>query len=127
MAMFQLDIAWLLEVSIFAAGLTLLHLARQKSASLLRAAAWVLLVGSLSAAACSIYFASKYRAQGEFDHAYPQMGHPMMGPGSGGMMGPGMIGPPASRQSAVPSTPPAGAEGGTSAEHRAHHPEGGAN
>src|SRR5262245_47755378 len=110
MAMFQLDVAWLLEVAIFAAGLVVLHFARQSGASLLRTAGWVLLVGSVSAAACSIYFASRYHAQGEFDHAYPQMAHPMMGAGSREMTAP--FGSP------EPATP----QGGTSGEHEGHHP-----
>ncbi len=74
MAMFQLEIAFLLELAVFAAGLVLLHLGKQGTAPLLRAAGFVLVVGAVLTAACTGYFGVRYHVQGEFDHAYPH--HP---------------------------------------------------
>jgi hypothetical protein len=70
MAVFQLEIAFLLELAVFAAGLVLLHLGRQQTAPLLRAAGFVLVVGGVLTAACTGYFGVRYHVQGEFDHAY---------------------------------------------------------
>ena len=89
MAMFQLDIAFLLELALFAAGLVLLHLGKQGPAPLMRAAGFILLVGSVLTAACTLYYGTRYHIQGEFDSAYPPH-HPMM-EHPRGMMEPGMM------------------------------------
>jgi len=91
MAMFHFDMAFMLEAIAFAAGLTLLHFGRAGAAILLRAAGAVLILASLSTAACSIYYGIRYHVQGEFEHAYGgapecEMQHAMMH-GHGGMGG----------------------------------------
>ncbi len=90
MAMFQLDIAFLLELALFAAGLVLLHLGKQGTAPLLRAAGFVLVVGSVLTAACSVYYGVRYQIQGEFESAYPPH-HEMMEHQQEMMMQPGMM------------------------------------
>lgn len=89
MAMFQLEIAFLLELALLAAGLVLLHLGRQGTAPLLKAAGFVLIVGAVITAACSGYFGVRYHVQGEFDHAYPSLHR--MTEHRGKMMDPGMM------------------------------------
>ncbi len=79
MAMFQLDIAFLLELALLAAGLVLLHFGKQETAPLLRAAGVLLVVGSVLTAACTGYYGVRYHVQGGFDHAYPPH-HEMMEP-----------------------------------------------
>jgi hypothetical protein len=131
MAMFQLDTAFTLELLAFAAGLTLLHFGRTGSALILRAAGYVLIIGALLTAGCTVYYGIRYHVQGELDHAYPSTErgcmHDMadldgshMGPHHGGrggamMMGPGMM----QTQSDAALAPPAAAE---SPDHEAHHP-----
>ena len=95
MAMFHFHAAFMLELAALAAGLVLLHQGRAASALLLRAAGWILIVGSLVSAACSTYYAVRYHVQGEFDHAYGSAGCPLA-PGfgfGGGPMHHGGMGP----------------------------------
>ena len=98
MAVFAMEIAFVLALAVFAGGLTLLHYARQANSGLLRVAALVALIGSALSAAETTYYAIRYHTQGDFESAFP-MGRGMMG-GAGegwlgphGMMGPGMMGP----------------------------------
>ena len=132
MAMFQLDIAFLLELALFATGLIVLHLGREKSAGLLKAAAAVLLVGSVLTAVCSGYFGVRYHVQGDFDRAYPA--HQRVGAPEAAYMQPhGPMGqhgmhPPMARPemmgSAAPAEPaPDNAE--DTGSHEEHHPEAG--
>lgn len=69
MAQFLGDIAFLLELALVAAGLVLLHAARERSASLLRAAGWILVVGATGTALCTGYFWLRYHQAGDFDRA----------------------------------------------------------
>lgn len=69
MAQFMGDVAFLLELALFAAGLVLLHVARERSAALLRAAAWLLILGAAGAALCTTYFWLQYQQAGEFQRA----------------------------------------------------------
>lgn len=122
MAMFLAEIAFLLELALFAAGLVLWHKGREATAGLLRGAGAVLVVGAVLTSLCTGYFSVRYHVQGEFDHAYPaapgtldpggapgcprgtapgMMGSGGMGPG---MMEPGMRGMPM-RPGAQPSEP----------------------
>ncbi|HXK22573.1 MAG TPA: hypothetical protein VMS55_07850 [Myxococcota bacterium] len=98
MAMFAMEISFLLALAVFAAGALLLHHGRVAGSGMLRAAALVVLVGSVLSAACTLYWGIRYHTQGEFDSAYPSMARAMMRgePGAPwpGPMGPGMMGPP---------------------------------
>ncbi len=69
MAQFLGDIAFLAELGLVAAGLVLLHVGRERSASLLRAAGWILVVGATATAICTTFFWLRYHRAGEFDHA----------------------------------------------------------
>ncbi|HVN36730.1 MAG TPA: hypothetical protein VMW19_00985 [Myxococcota bacterium] len=92
MAMFAMEISFLLALAVFAAGLVLLHHGRLAGSGLLRAAAAIALVGSALSAACTLYWGIRYHTRGEFDSAYPWMARMMRGePGEG--WGPGMMGP----------------------------------
>ena len=127
MAMFVLEIAFLLALAVLAGGVVLWQQGRQ-AAGPLRVAGLVLIVGAVLTAACTAYYGIRYHVQGDFDHAYPM--HPpidmgrMMGPG--GMMGggtmergpmgrPGMGGPDAGEEMARPP-------GVSESEHESHHP-----
>jgi hypothetical protein len=92
-AMFAMEIAFLLALAVFAAGLVLLHQGRLAGSGLLRTAAALLLIGSTSSLACTLYWGIRYHRQGDFDSAYPSLARAMMGGEPGGMMGPGMMGP----------------------------------
>ena len=92
MAMFAMEISFLLALAVFAAGLVLLHHGRLAGSGLLRAAGAVVLVGAALSAACTLYWGIRYHTQGEFDSAYPSMARAMMR-GEPGPMGPGMMGP----------------------------------
>lgn len=69
MAQFLGDMAFLLELAIVAAGLVLLHVGRERSASLLRSAGWLLVVGATAIAVCTVYFWLRYHQAGDFDRA----------------------------------------------------------
>lgn len=69
MAQFMGDIAFLLELGLVAAGLVLLHVGGERSAFLLRAAGWVLIVGAVGTALCTGYFWFRYHRAGDFDRA----------------------------------------------------------
>ena len=69
MAQFLGDIAFLLELALVAAGLGLLHVGRDRAASLLRAAGWILVVGATGTALCTGYFWLRYHQAGDFDRA----------------------------------------------------------
>lgn len=115
MAMFLAEIAFLLELALFAAGLVLWHRGREATAGPLRTAGALLVVGAALTAVCTGYFSVRYLVQGEFDHAYavqtPAAGHGMMGPG---MMERGMQGMPMGSGPGSRLAPP---------EPEAHHPE----
>jgi len=68
-AQFMGDIAFLLELGLVAAGLVLLHAGRERSAALLRAAGWILVVGATATALCTGYFWFHYNASGDFKQA----------------------------------------------------------
>lgn len=127
MAMFQLDIAFLLELALFSSGLIVLYFGREKGAGLLKAAGAVLVVGSVLTALCSSYFGVRYHIQGEFDHAHPahhQMTERAHHMPSGGPMGPGMMHSPAGSSGMM--EPPASSEpasGDAEESHEQHHPE----
>ena len=117
MAMFLAEIAFLLELALFAAGLVLWHRGREATAGLLRTAGAVLVVGAALTAVCTGYFSVRYHVQGEFDHAYaaraPAAGHGTMGPG---MMRPGM------RERGMAGMPMGPEPGIEDPEPEAHHP-----
>ena len=69
MAQFMGDMAFLLELGLVAAGLVLLHVGGERSASLLRAAGWILIVGAVGTALCTGYFWFRYHRAGDFDRA----------------------------------------------------------
>jgi len=102
MAMFAMEISFLFALAVFAGGLVLLHHGRQPGASLVRAAALVLLIGSVLSAAGTLYAGIRYHVQGQLGSAYPMFAQGWMhggcgGPGEGWMrrhpiMGPGMMG-----------------------------------
>jgi hypothetical protein len=102
MAMFAMETSFLIAIAVFAGGLVLLHFGRQASAGLLRAAGLVLLIGSVLAATCTVYWGIRYHLQGDFESAYPMLACGKMhgacgGPGSRwmrhhGTLGPGMMG-----------------------------------
>lgn len=123
MSVFLLDIAGILELAAFAAGLWLLQLAlKQGPGALARLAAWALIVGSLSIGACTLYYGNHYRNLGYFDGPQKmmqgeRMGSSMMGSGmmAGGMMGEG------EGSSSLKGTP--AKEQPSAGEHAAHHPD----
>jgi hypothetical protein len=114
MAMFQLELAFLVELALFAAGLVLLHLGKQATAPLLRAAGLVLVIGAVLTAACTGYFGVRYHIQGEFDHAYAAHHTAMKHPGGHGMMHHMMRRPTEAEQPA--------AEPGGEGQEQEHHP-----
>lgn len=69
LAQFLGDLAFLAELGLVAAGLVLLHVGRERSASLLRAAGWLLVIGATATAICTTFFWFRYHRAGEFDHA----------------------------------------------------------
>jgi len=69
MAQFTADIAALLAVFSFAAGLVILHWAAKAKARLLKAAGWILILAGVLAGSCTTYYWVKYQSAGEFDHA----------------------------------------------------------
>lgn len=70
MAQFMGDIAFLLELGLVAAGIVLLHAGRERSAALLRAAGWILVVGATATALCTGYFWFHYHGAGDFERAF---------------------------------------------------------
>lgn len=139
MAEFLGDLTVYAGVALAVWGLLLLHRAGAPDSSVwLRTAGWLALVVGIGGAVCTATYMFKYRAQGDFDHAYPPMmmkamdgGGMMMGGGKGGMgmMGGGMMGrgmkgegmpseKPAGPETAKPSAPPADEQ-----DHKAHHPD----
>lgn len=135
MAMFQLDIAFMLELAAFAGGLIVLHFGREKGSGLLKWAAVVLLVGSVLTALCSSYFGIRYHILGDFDRAYPA--HRMAVPGGGhmhpgGHMAPGgpmtpgarpPMGGPGMMQPGAPAPMPEGSMPEAEGSHEEHHPD----
>ncbi|HBQ10946.1 MAG: hypothetical protein RLP09_37960 [Sandaracinaceae bacterium] len=80
MAQFLGDLAFLFELFAVAAGLLLLHRARDEAKpGLLRAAAALLLVGGVGGAVCTGYYWLRYQAQGEFGSAHGMTSMPMGG------------------------------------------------
>lgn len=71
------DIAFLLELGLIATGLTLLHFGRERSAALLRAAGWILVVGAAGTMLCTSYFWFRYHAAGDFDRAVAAVSSPV--------------------------------------------------
>ena len=79
MIMFTLSIAGSLAIFGIAGGLLLLHrAAKEQPGGLIRAAAWVLLAGSLATGACTLYYGIRYQVQGAFTTAMPMHGTMMM-------------------------------------------------
>lgn len=78
MTQFLGDLAFLFELFAVAAGLVLLHRAREApDAGLLRAAAWLLVVGGVGGAACTGYYWLRYQSRGDFDAAHGMSSMPM--------------------------------------------------
>lgn len=71
MAMFLLDLVFILEAVIVSTGLVILYFSRKESSKLLRASAIILLLAGLGTMACSLTYAFKYKCQGAFQTAYP--------------------------------------------------------
>lgn len=69
LAQFLGDVAFLLELALVAAGLVLIHVANERSATLLRAAGWILVVGATGTALCTGYFWLHYHQAGDFERA----------------------------------------------------------
>src|SRR5262245_21587126 len=125
MAMFLGHIAFMLELAVFAAGLTLWYFGRERTATALRAGGLIAMAGATLSALCTGYYLVRYSVQGEVDHAYPfhrGMVHEMME--GGGMMREGMMGGRMmegmrERRGEVPPTPekPSPPQG-----HEQHHP-----
>ena len=88
-AVFWVDIAYVLEIALIVAGLALLHFGRKQRAPLLKGAAILAIVGGLLGLMCTVYSALEYRANGLFDpesttelvrHRYvPAVDHPETG------------------------------------------------
>ena len=80
MAQFLGDLAFLFELFAVAAGLLILHRAREEAKpGLLRAAAWILLVGGVGGASCTGYYWLRYQTHGHFDGAHAMTSMPMGG------------------------------------------------
>ncbi len=89
MAQFLGDLAFLFELFAVAAGLVLLHQARDTAKpGFLRVAAWLLVAGGVGGAACTSYYWLRYQSRGDFDAAHGMTSMPM----SGGMPMSGMHG-----------------------------------
>lgn len=69
MPQFMGDAVFLLELALFSAGLVTLHFGQQLQAPLVRAAGWVLSVGSAATAVCTTYYWLTYAWQGDFSRA----------------------------------------------------------
>lgn len=67
MNQFSADIAGVLEIAIIAAGLVTLYFANKEKAPLLRAAAWLMIIGGIAVGMCTAYWWLKYHRQGDFD------------------------------------------------------------
>lgn len=70
MAIFLVEITFLLVLTMFVAGLLLFYKARKVSSSILGWAATIFIVGSLATAACTTYYSLRYYKQGAFENAY---------------------------------------------------------
>ncbi len=70
MAIFLVEITFLMELTMFVAGLILFYKARKVSSSILGWAAAIFIVGSLATAACTTYYSLRYYKQGAFENAY---------------------------------------------------------
>jgi hypothetical protein len=116
-AQFLGDLAIMFELALIAHSLVVLHQGVRQSATLLRLAGGILILGGAVGAVCSVYYYLQYRGQGAFEEAYPRdhmdarrmreiMGE-MMGAVRGGMA------------PAVPAPEAAPSAG----EHESHHPE----
>jgi hypothetical protein len=125
MAMFLGHIALMLELTVFAAGLTLWYFGRERTATALRAGGVIAMVGATLSALCTGYYLVRYSVQGEVDHAYPfhrRMADEMMEGGgmmSGRMMGGRMMEGLRERQGEVPPRP---GEPSPPPGHEQHHP-----
>jgi hypothetical protein len=70
MAIFLVEITFLMELTMFVAGLILFYKARKVSSSILGWTAAIFIVGSLATAACTTYYSLRYYKQGAFENAY---------------------------------------------------------
>ena len=69
MNQFSGDIASILEIALFAAGLVILHFGNVQKAILLKVAAWIMMIGAVAGILCTSHFWFKYFLQGDFDKA----------------------------------------------------------
>lgn len=68
MSEFVGDIAYALDIALIGFGLMALHYARQEDAKLVRAGAWIMLIGGVLGLICTGMFWFKYWTAGHFDH-----------------------------------------------------------
>lgn len=67
MTQFNADIAGILEIMAVAAGFVLLHFSKKEApAPMLKIAALILIIGGLSAGACTAYYWFSYQSAGMF-------------------------------------------------------------
>lgn len=69
MVQFMGDAVFLLELTLFSAGLVTFHFGQQLQARLLRIAGVILSGGSAATAVCTTYYWISYAQQGDFSHA----------------------------------------------------------
>ena len=67
MAMFLLDLVFMLEIAVIASGLIVLHFSRREKSQLLKVTAGILMVAGVGTMVCTLGYAFKYRSQGVFE------------------------------------------------------------
>lgn len=69
MNQFTADIAGILEIAVIAAGLITLYFANKEKSTLLKSAAWLMIIGGIAVGICTSYWWLKYHSHGHFEHA----------------------------------------------------------
>lgn len=77
MGQFSADIAYTLEVALIAAGLIVLHSSLKQKAKLLKASAWIMMIGGILGLFCTSYWWLRYHKEGVFDLPIDQTIHLM--------------------------------------------------
>ncbi len=72
MNQFTADIAGILEIAVIAVGLITLYFANKEKSTLLKGAAWLMIIGGIVIGACTAYWWFKYHNHGHFEHPTSQ-------------------------------------------------------
>jgi hypothetical protein len=69
LSIFEVDIAATLEMGLIGTGLIVLHFAKKEKSKLMKAGAFIMIVGGVLSLLCTMTYAYKYRQFGLFDLA----------------------------------------------------------